>query len=257
MNARLLLVLIFANCAADFPAQPDCRRSEDCDTSLCVSGVCQSLPGPDLTAFESWADAAAAPRTSSTADSRPTLCQRAVPASAETIALNEVLTNVPTGPEGDANGDGTRDAFDDEFVELVNIAREPVDMSGVRISSGGKLKHTFEPLCLPPGDAVVVFGGGSVGPSIVGSALIAERRFAFPNDGGTVEVAAPTGVIARFDYGRGPAASFTRLPQLVGAAWVSHIELSSLAFSPGLCPDGSPLGGGCTPTESGDVGVAD
>ncbi|MFA6045777.1 MAG: hypothetical protein WC718_12405 [Phycisphaerales bacterium] len=44
--------------------------------------------------------------------------------------ITEVLFNVPTGAKGDANGDGTRDAVGDEFVELINPHDKPIDLKG-------------------------------------------------------------------------------------------------------------------------------
>jgi hypothetical protein len=47
--------------------------------------------------------------------------------------ITEVLYAVPTS-EGDASGDGTRDAVGDEFVELVNATDAPIQLKGYRLS---------------------------------------------------------------------------------------------------------------------------
>jgi len=44
--------------------------------------------------------------------------------------ISEVLYAVPSGARGDANGDGTRDAVGDEFIELVNPHDKPIQMKG-------------------------------------------------------------------------------------------------------------------------------
>ena len=44
--------------------------------------------------------------------------------------ITEVLAAVPSGPRGDANGDGTRDAIGDEFIELVNPHDKPIQLKG-------------------------------------------------------------------------------------------------------------------------------
>lgn len=59
----------------------------------------------------------------------------ATPAGAHAVPfphplITEVLFNVPTGPKGDANGDGLRDAVGDEFVELINPHGKPIQLKG-------------------------------------------------------------------------------------------------------------------------------
>ncbi len=44
--------------------------------------------------------------------------------------ITEVLAAVPSGPRGDANGDGLRDAIGDEFIELVNPHDKPIQLKG-------------------------------------------------------------------------------------------------------------------------------
>ncbi len=93
------------------------------------------------------------------------------------VIFNEILADISTsgscaalgGPPiasalcGDANGDGNRDAFDDEFVELVNTSSaEEVDISGWTISDDTQVRHTFPSgTSLEPMTAIVVFGGGN------------------------------------------------------------------------------------------------
>ena len=90
--------------------------------------------------------------------------------------ITEILAVVPTGDEGDANGDGARDATADEFVELMNPHNKPIRLGGYTISdrnAGGRsgIEFTFPPLTLKPGEVVVVFnGGGTAFAAHVGSA---------------------------------------------------------------------------------------
>ena len=44
--------------------------------------------------------------------------------------ITEVLAAVPSGPRGDANGDGLRDAIGDEFIEVVNPHDKPIQLRG-------------------------------------------------------------------------------------------------------------------------------
>jgi hypothetical protein len=78
--------------------------------------------------------------------------------------ITEILYAVPSGPAGDANGDGKRDAAGDEFIELVNPHDRPINLRGYRITDRnepdkGQLKFVFPALELPPGGVVVVFNG--------------------------------------------------------------------------------------------------
>ncbi len=75
------------------------------------------------------------------------------------IVINEVLPAPPAGV--DVNGDGIASTRGDEFVELVSVANVPVDIGGFTISDRVQVRYSF-PMgtVLPPGDAIVVFGGG-------------------------------------------------------------------------------------------------
>lgn len=78
--------------------------------------------------------------------------------------ITEVLFAVPSGPGGDANKDGTRDAAGDEFVELINPHDRPIQLFGYTLSDSqepgkGQLKFTFPAIELAPGEIVVVFNG--------------------------------------------------------------------------------------------------
>ncbi len=52
-----------------------------------------------------------------------------IPAQAGTIIINEIFADPATDLTGDANGDGVRGAYDDEFIELVNGADNSIDYS--------------------------------------------------------------------------------------------------------------------------------
>lgn len=95
--------------------------------------------------------------------------------------MTEVLFAVPTGPEGDANHDGVRDATGDEFVEIVNPHDKPISLLGYEISDWNAQFETSDSgwivtlpnLTLQPGERVVVFNGlnqtweGPVGDAVV------------------------------------------------------------------------------------------
>jgi hypothetical protein len=76
------------------------------------------------------------------------------------VVLNEFLPD--PGNALDANRDGTSSSGGDEFVELVNRLTVAVDLSGWSLSDAGAVRHVFpNPTTIPPGGALVVFGGGT------------------------------------------------------------------------------------------------
>ncbi|HYV06810.1 MAG TPA: lamin tail domain-containing protein, partial [Blastocatellia bacterium] len=81
---------------------------------------------------------------------------------AVTLVINEYLADPPDGTAGDANGDGTRDAANDEFVEIVNGDTAPLDVGLFTISDGTQVRFTIPAgKTIPAGEAAVIFGGGS------------------------------------------------------------------------------------------------
>ncbi len=69
--------------------------------------------------------------------------------------INEVLYDPPSGDAGDANGDGTRDPNEDEFIEFYNSGLE-IDLSGYTISDASQLRHTFPSGSIIPANGVLV-----------------------------------------------------------------------------------------------------
>ncbi|MBX2803670.1 MAG: lamin tail domain-containing protein [Myxococcales bacterium] len=155
-------------------------------------------------------------------------------------------------PLGDANGDGTYVHDDDEFVELVNISGKTVDVSGYALydQTSWELddpRHVVpQGTVLPPGDALVVFGGGepmgSFGDTTVQVAT--SGRINLNNKGDMLRVTHPSGVVVEtFDVtprSNNPDESFTRDPDITGG-FVQHGSISAWLFSPGTRTDGSPF----------------
>ncbi len=133
--------------------------------------VCLAAPG------------AAVPPGPSTAPPAPASAGPLVPAPHPLIT--EVLFAVPTGPKGDANADGTRDAAGDEFIELFNPHAAPIELGGYRLTDRSaqakdRMAFTFPPCRLEPGGVAVVFNGfKSAIPGAVGDARAAPTM---PND---------------------------------------------------------------------------
>ena len=78
------------------------------------------------------------------------------------VRIDEVLSDPPPGMRGDANWDGYRHTYEDEFVELHNTGPAPVDLGGWHLSDGDGKAFSF-PLhtVLPADGRAVVFGGGT------------------------------------------------------------------------------------------------
>lgn len=101
----------------------------------------------------------------------PAPAASAPPQSASEVAVPyphpmivEVLYAVPTGTEGDANGDGRRHVSGDEFVEIFNPHDRPIQLRGYRLTDSnpadkGQVRFVFPMFELPPGGVAVVFNG--------------------------------------------------------------------------------------------------
>ena len=79
------------------------------------------------------------------------------------IFISEVLADPPEGSEGDANRDGTRDKYKDEFIELYNAGTNTISLAGWRLGDSSPLKDHFrfpDDAVVEPGSYVVLFGGG-------------------------------------------------------------------------------------------------
>ena len=82
-----------------------------------------------------------------------------------TLAINEILYSVPQDDpntlkiEGDANKDGNRNEFEDQFIEIFNYGVEKINLRGLRIYNKSGLIHEFEMGSLESGKSILVFGG--------------------------------------------------------------------------------------------------
>ena len=194
---------------------------------------------------------ARAPDAAPAEQGRP--CQGRPPAPGE-LVLHEVLMSVPAGLEGDANGDGTRDAYEDEFVELLNVTASWLDLHGVQVVVGERARYTFGQDCLAPGHGAVVFGGpkGAAARTHPLGALmrVAPARLSLSNTSGAVALRdKQLRWLALFEYQDPRPVSYTLWPEHTGQIMVEHSSVSGALFSPGTCADGQPLQSGCLPRE--------
>ena len=161
--------------------------------------------------------------------------------------INEVLYDPETGDEGDANGDGTRDANGDEFIEFFNSGPE-MDMSGYSLSDASQIRHVFPAgTVVPLNGVLVLFGSGSptgnFGGAVVQTASTGSINM--NNAGDFVTLQDTSGnIVLTFDVeplSNNPNESYTRNPDLTGE-FVQHsgIEVANGAlYSPGTMLDGS------------------
>lgn len=163
------------------------------------------------------------------------------------IVINEILADPASGTNGDANGDGTRDSGDDEFVEIYNTGSTTIDISGFQIEDGFTTRHVVPAgTTLEPGVALVVFGGGTPTgiPGVVQTA--STGSLSLNNSGDTVILTDDNGdPIVGQTYGDegGDDESLTRSPDFTGD-FVQHSTAAGAGgalFSPGRTVDGRPL----------------
>jgi hypothetical protein len=161
--------------------------------------------------------------------------------------INEVLYDPASEDAGDANGDGTRDANDDEFIEFFNSGPQ-LDLSGYTISDASQLRHTFPSgTILGVNKVLVLFGGGNP-TGTFGGALVqtaSEGSLNMSNSGDFMTLSDTNGnVVSTFDVeplSNNPDEAYTRNPDLTGD-FIQHSkipEANSKLFSPGTKLDGS------------------
>ena len=166
--------------------------------------------------------------------------------------INEVHYDPEATLLGDANGDGTREANEDEFIEFYNSGIA-LDISGYKIFDATALanntpRHVFlAGTVVPANGVIVVFGGGNptgnFGGAIVQTATGGQMNISNSGDLITVQDATGT-VVLVFDsatLSANPDESYTRNPDLSGD-FVQHstiIESNGALFSPGKKIDGS------------------
>ncbi len=170
------------------------------------------------------------------------------------LIINEVLYDPPSGIEGDANGDGIREAQEDEFIEFVNLGGT-LDLSGYTVHDNAQERHVFpQGTIIPSGGVLVLFGGGSP-TGAFGNAIVqtASAGILNMNNAGDFVTLYNTNaeVVLTFDIeplSNNPNESYTRYPDLNldpgddGILFYQHAgigEALGAFFSPGTRIDGT------------------
>ena len=173
----------------------------------------------------------------------PPICREA---QANDLVINEILSAVPTEDIGDANGDGSRDASEDEFVEIVNVSNENICVLGLTLAKDVDIRHTIATEYLEPSRALVVFGGllsEATLPEYPETTVeIADRSFGLPNSGGRL-VLGENLIEVNFQSASGTSLALS--PQLTGGEYTAHPMLNDRPYSPGSCTNGNLFSSGC------------
>jgi hypothetical protein len=171
------------------------------------------------------------------------------------LIINEVLYDPPAESLGDANTDGTRDANNDEFIELVNISSSQLDLSGYMFFDLDDLGNTPahivpENTVLLPGKAFLLFGGGDENNFIseFGGSLVqvcSNKPINLNNGGDLLTIKDSQGeILITFDVdplSDNPDESYTRSPDLTGEFVQHSFASEELLFSPGTQTNGNPF----------------
>ncbi len=175
----------------------------------------------------------------------------APPAPASDWVINEIHADPDASIAGDANGDGTRDGTQDEFVEIVNTSGGDRDISGWTLLDGVGVRHTFPAGSVVPNEcSIVVFGGGTpndaFGISVVQTA--SSGTLGLNNGGDTVTLNNGLSDVASAGYGSegGANQSLTRDPDISGGSFAQHSAATGsdgALYSPGTRIDGSQFEG--------------
>ena len=168
------------------------------------------------------------------------------------VGINEYLADPPDGLIGDANGDGTRDSAQDEFIEIVNRTGTPIDVSGFTVRDADAQRFTFpNGSIIPAGESAVIFGGGSPLGDF-GNARVNGLLFTAPlslnNTGDRIELKdASAFTVESVIFGStegGANQSINRTPDVSGIGFAIHSGVpgsDGRLFSPGTLVNGSPF----------------
>ena len=171
------------------------------------------------------------------------------------LIINEVLFDPPSGDAGDANGDGTRSASEDEFIEFVNDSDSPIDLSGFTLYDEDNFatntpRHTFPSGTVIPAHGVYVLFGGGAPSGDFGNAQVAATttgNMNLNNAGDRIIILDASGneyltfdtAVEGVGLDFGADQSITRSPDITGAYTLHETANASLSFSPGKKVDGS------------------
>jgi hypothetical protein len=186
------------------------------------------------------------------------------------IDLSSLLINeVHADAVVDANCDGLASLTEDEFIEIVVTGTEGLDLDGVRITDDTAIRHTFEPLWVNPGEAVLIFGSGTPDfgseeetwcddlPDNVHVVVASTGTLALGDRGDTITLVDSSGTLSidtPWDASAPSDQSIVRLVELTDSDFVGHLSVSDVPVSPGTQRGGARLD---EPVPAPDTGTVD
>jgi|GEM_PF-311229 len=166
--------------------------------------------------------------------------------SGPAVIINEVFAS-PKAGSGDANGDGTVSATDDEFIELVNVSNKEVDLTGWTIADSYMTRYVFPAgTKLPAGKALVLFAGGkqSAFPAFGGATVLlsVQNKLGLNNGGDRVTLVDKSGdTVSEMSYGAEGGGGKSLVRATDGDPAASFVVHGGSGYSPGVRTDGSPF----------------
>lgn len=167
------------------------------------------------------------------------------------LLINEILYDPSnSGLDGDANGDGQYSQAEDEFVEIMNLSSQDIDLSGYKLYDTENLglntpNHIFPSgTIVGAGKAIVVFGGGtptgSFGGAVVQTSSTGDLNLNNAGDILYLYNSADEEVLSLDiePWSNNPNESYTRNPDITGD-FEQHSSSSATFFSPGTKIDGT------------------
>ncbi len=220
------------------------RYPASADTDTAADWREQFIPSPGLLDLT-------LPTVTPTPTTTPTPTATPVPTPLPPLVINEIHADPAEDLLGDANGDGIRDASEDEFLEIVNTTDSALDVIGYKIQDALGERFVFtQTAVIPAGCGVIVFGGGNPQGDFGGMLVQVDDSggLSLNNDGDTITLLdGEDQVIATYTYGSegGDNQSLTRDPDITGS-FVKHsaaTDSDGASFSPGTRVNGAPFAG--------------
>jgi hypothetical protein len=241
--------------SSDADVTPACQTGCDCPQGeACTDGVCAL--GADPVFCCSQVDCPQGD-VCVEVDGATSLCAATLSPVAGALVINEIL--IDGAVSGDPNGDNDPgDPVGDEFVEIVNASAEAIVMDGYTLEETtfvGLPRHTFlDGTTIGPGNAIVVFGGGSPPDDIAGTHFVVANAadvgisfgLALDDEGDALVLRDASGsLVAVFAWG--PSApypalsdrSYTRSPDVTGDFTPHDDAQKDVLYSPGTHADGT------------------
>ncbi len=178
------------------------------------------------------------------------------------LILVEFLADPPNGLIGDANGDGERNASQDEFLEFFNPTDAAIDLSGMTIYDADLLRHQIPySTIIQPNQLFLVFGGGEIKRTFDNTVVqkASSGRLSLTNIGDRIMLRdSLQNIMLLHDYEAEASAnqSIVFCPIEKEAEFINHSAIGvGLSLSPGILHDCNPFTVGITEAKDSDIKI--